>query len=30
MTPEVLQRFAVHHETGEVIPQALLDKMRSR
>ncbi|MDE0812919.1 MAG: M3 family metallopeptidase [Alphaproteobacteria bacterium] len=29
MTPEVLQRFAVHHETGEVIPQALLDKMRA-
>lgn len=25
--PEVLQRFAVHHHTGEAIPQALLDKM---
>jgi peptidyl-dipeptidase Dcp len=25
--PEVLQRFAVHHRTGEAIPQALLDKM---
>jgi peptidyl-dipeptidase Dcp len=29
MTPEVLQRFAVHHETGEVIPQALLDKLQA-
>lgn len=27
--PETLQRFAVHHETGEAIPQALLDKMRA-
>ncbi len=27
--PEVLQRFAVHHETGEAIPEALLDKMRA-
>ena len=27
--PEVLQRFAVHHQTGETIPQALLDKMRA-
>jgi peptidyl-dipeptidase Dcp len=27
--PEVLQRFAVHHDTGEAIPQALLDKMRA-
>ncbi len=27
--PEVLQRFAVHHQTGEAIPQALLDKMRA-
>jgi peptidyl-dipeptidase Dcp len=25
--PEVLQRFAVHHQTGEAIPQALLAKM---
>ncbi|MFT5180614.1 MAG: peptidyl-dipeptidase Dcp [Alphaproteobacteria bacterium] len=27
--PEVLQSFAVHHDTGEAIPQALLDKMRA-
>ena len=27
--PEVLQRFAVHHQTGEPIPQSLLDKMRA-
>ena len=27
--PEVLQRFAVHHQTGEAIPEALLDKMRA-
>ena len=27
--PEVLQRFAVHHQTDEAIPQALLDKMRA-
>ncbi len=26
-TPEVLQRFAVHHETGEPIPQALVDRI---
>ncbi|MFL2688158.1 MAG: M3 family metallopeptidase [Alphaproteobacteria bacterium] len=25
--PEVLQRFAVHHRTGEMIPQGLLEKM---
>ena len=25
--PEVLQRFAVHHQTGEAMPQTLLDKM---
>ena len=27
--PEVLQRFAVHHVTGDAIPQALLEKMRA-
>ena len=27
--PEVLQRFAVHHHTGEAIPQPLLEKMRA-
>jgi len=27
--PEVLQRFAVHHQTGEAIPQSLLDKMHA-
>ena len=27
--PDVLQKFAVHHETGEAIPQSLLDKMRA-
>ena len=27
--PEVLQRFAVHHQTGEAIPEALFDKMRA-
>jgi peptidyl-dipeptidase Dcp len=27
--PEVLQRFAIHHHTGEAIPQSLLDKMRA-
>lgn len=26
-TPEVLQKFAVHHETGEPMPQELLDKI---
>ena len=26
-TPEVLQRFAVHHRTGEPIPQELVDKL---
>ena len=27
-TPEVLNQFAVHHKTGEPIPQALLDKIK--
>ncbi len=27
--PEVLQRFAIHHESGEAVPEALLDKMRA-
>jgi peptidyl-dipeptidase Dcp len=27
--PEVLQRFAVHYETGEAIPEALLAKLRA-
>ncbi len=26
-TPEVLQRFALHHETGEAIPQGLVDRI---
>ncbi len=26
-TPEVLQRFALHHETGKPIPQTLVDKI---
>jgi peptidyl-dipeptidase Dcp len=26
-TPEVLQRFAVHHQTGKPIPQALVEKI---
>jgi peptidyl-dipeptidase Dcp len=28
-TPEVLQRFAVHYETGKPIPQALVDKIEN-
>ena len=28
MTPEVLQRFAKHHETGQPMPQALIDKIQ--
>ena len=28
MTPEVLNTFAVHHETGKPIPQALVDKIK--
>jgi peptidyl-dipeptidase Dcp len=27
LTPEVLQRFAKHHETGQPMPQALIDKI---
>lgn len=27
-TPEVLQRFCVHHETGEPLPQELIDKIK--
>lgn len=27
--PEVLQRFALHHETGAAIPEALLQKMKA-
>jgi peptidyl-dipeptidase Dcp len=27
-TPEVLQRFALHHQTGQPIPQALVDRIR--
>ncbi|WP_146462221.1 M3 family metallopeptidase [Rubripirellula tenax] len=27
-TPEVLNQFAVHHETGEALPQSLLDKIK--
>jgi len=28
-TPELLSRFAHHHETGEAMPQALIDKIRN-
>ncbi len=28
-TPEVLQKFAVHYETGKPIPQALVDKIKN-
>ena len=27
LAPEVLQRFAVHYQTGESIPQTLIDKL---
>ena len=27
-TPQVLQRFAVHHQTGEPIPQELVDRIK--
>jgi len=27
-TPEVLERFAVHHQTGKPIPQALVDRIK--
>ena len=27
-TPEVLQRFALHYQTGKPIPQALVDKIK--
>jgi peptidyl-dipeptidase Dcp len=27
-TPEVLQRFALHHQTGKPIPQALVDRIK--
>jgi peptidyl-dipeptidase Dcp len=27
-TPEVLQRFALHHQTGKPIPQALVEKIK--
>ena len=28
LTPEVLQRFAKHHETGQPMPQSLVDKIQ--
>ena len=28
-TPEILQRFCVHHETGEPLPQELIDKIEN-
>lgn len=28
LTPEVLQRFALHYQTGKPIPQALVDKVK--
>jgi peptidyl-dipeptidase Dcp len=29
MTPEVMNRFLVHHETGQPLPQALVDKIKA-
>jgi peptidyl-dipeptidase Dcp len=29
LTPEILSRFALHHQTGKPIPQALVDKIRA-
>jgi peptidyl-dipeptidase Dcp len=29
MVPEVLRRFAVHHQTGDAIPRPLLEKMQA-
>lgn len=29
MVPSVLQRFALHHKTGEAIPEALMEKLKA-